>query len=442
MTRDPPQKNAAAIWGARARWPRKNAPLLLSAAILGGAAWVGLRPSFGAATQTFVALQVVLAPAWLGAAWWIWRQPGRVPWWFVVAVGAVLRLAVAQGAPALSSDAWRYVWDGRVQRAGISPWRYPPGAPALSHLRDAAVWPHINRPEARTIYPAGAQLLFRGLPDNLVAMRWVFICLEVATMLLIALWLRQLGQDPARTVLYAWSPLAVWEIGNSAHLDAALLPLLVAAMLALGRGWSLRAGGLLGGAASLKLYPLLAILAVPRRLAGRAVAAALGTVVALYALCALQFGALSTGFLPDYVRSAEDHNIGLRRAVEALLQPLVGERARVVAFAVCLAAMGLALARVLAVRQETRHRLRDVVLVYLLTVPTAFHPWYALWLLPALCAGPTLAGLWLVAALPLSYLKYTLPGQEMPWLIPVSEFAVPIAWTLRDLWWRPVKEAA
>jgi hypothetical protein len=79
----------------------------------------------------------------------------------------------------------------------------------------------------------------------------------------------------------------------------------------------------------------------------------------------------------------------------------------------------------LVLRQSSAplRRLRDLVAVYLLTVPTALHPWYALWLLPFMCTGPTAAGLWLLATLPLSYLKYTMPGGVLPVWVPLVEFA-------------------
>ena len=56
---------------------------------------------------------------------------------------------------------YRYVWDGRVQLAGINPYRYVPAADQLAFLRDAAVYPNINRAEyAHTVYPPVAQAIF------------------------------------------------------------------------------------------------------------------------------------------------------------------------------------------------------------------------------------------------------------------------------------------
>ena len=48
--------------------------------------------------------------------------------------------------PFLSSDIYRYVWDGQVQAAGINPYRYVPADPALAGLRGHAVFPrHQSR---------------------------------------------------------------------------------------------------------------------------------------------------------------------------------------------------------------------------------------------------------------------------------------------------------
>ena len=67
-----------------------------------------------------------------------------------------MRLGLLFAEPYLSTDIYRYIWDGRVQAAGINPYRYMPIAPELSHLRDAAIFPNINRPDyAVTIYPPG-----------------------------------------------------------------------------------------------------------------------------------------------------------------------------------------------------------------------------------------------------------------------------------------------
>ena len=387
------------------------------------------------ATHLFVVLHLpILLATSLGASWWVWRHPGCIGLPTILAFALLFRLLAAQEPPSLSSDMYRYAWDGRVQRAGISPYAFAPGDAELKPLRDEAIHPHINRQDAHTVYPPGAQLLFLALPYRLDAVRLCFITLDLLTILLIDRLLRALAQDPARVLLYAWSPLPIYEIGNNGHLEAAVLPLLLAAVL-LQRTDQLRsAGTFLGVAASLKLYPLLLALALapPRWL--RLLGPAVGLVGALYLAYGLTAGAGVLGFLPRYVGVAEDHNIGLRAAFEWLLAPVLTLHRREVAFALCLAAMAAGMALVARSTATTVEKVRDLAGIYLLTVPTALHPWYALWLLPWLCVAPRASWLWLVATVPLSYLKYASPGGVMPAWVTPAEFlptGALLAWETR-----------
>ncbi len=65
--------------------------------------------------------------------------------WLVLGVAVAMRVMTLVAPPLLSTDIYRYVWDGRVQLAGINPYRYVPEAPDVAFLRDDAVYPQINR---------------------------------------------------------------------------------------------------------------------------------------------------------------------------------------------------------------------------------------------------------------------------------------------------------
>ena len=81
----------------------------------------------------------------------------------VIGFGIAFRLVTLLPEPFMSSDIYRYAWDGVVQHARISPYRYVPGDPALSFLRNPNhdLFEHINRRDyAHTIYPPVAQFLF------------------------------------------------------------------------------------------------------------------------------------------------------------------------------------------------------------------------------------------------------------------------------------------
>jgi hypothetical protein len=211
--------------------------------------------------------------------------------------------------PFLSTDLFRYVWDGRVQLAGIDVYRYIPDDPALFALRDKAIYPFVNRHEyARTIYPPMAQLVFRG-----IASVWQSVTMERLTMLgfdllTIGVMLRLLvvaGLDPARVAIYAWNPLAVWEFAGNGHVDAVAIALIALGMLFRVRGRGAWTGAILGAAVLVKFLPVVLAPALWRPRDARRwfdwtmPAAMLAVIVLLYAL----YGGVHAdqlGFLPGY----------------------------------------------------------------------------------------------------------------------------------------------
>lgn len=191
----------------------------------------------------------------------------------IFAFAALFQGLLALTWPKLSDDMFRYVWDGRVQAAGINPYRYPSDAPELAALRDETIWPEMNRPTANTIYPPGAQAVFaltwRIFPDSVVGFKAVMIGFTLAAGGLLVLLIRAWGGDPALVLIFLWNPLTTFEIGHAGHVDALYLPFVVAALYARLQAppdrvsWRHEAliGVLLGIGTLLKLYP--AFLAAP-----------------------------------------------------------------------------------------------------------------------------------------------------------------------------------
>lgn len=151
--------------------------------------------------------------------------------WVIVGIAVALRIALLLFEPLLSTDIYRYIWDGRVQAAGINPYRYVPADPALAMLRDAAIYPHINRADyAVTIYPPVGQIFFFAITrfsENVTALRVGLLAFETVTVVMIVLLLRQLGQPITRLAAYLWHPLPMWEIANSGHVDALMVSLMM-----------------------------------------------------------------------------------------------------------------------------------------------------------------------------------------------------------------------
>lgn len=181
----------------------------------------------------------------------------------IVALATLMQSVLIFSRPTLTDDMYRYVWDGRVQAHGISPYRYPPNAPELLYLRDTNVYPSINRKPVVTVYPPAAQsayfLLWRIWPDNI---HWFQAAMAagglLAGILLIGL-LKDLGYSPARTLIFLWSPLLIFETAHAAHVDGLILPLLVGAWWARVREKDALTGFLLGVATAMKFYPALLV---------------------------------------------------------------------------------------------------------------------------------------------------------------------------------------
>jgi len=151
--------------------------------------------------------------------------------WLIIAVALLLRGVLLFTEPLLSDDVYRYVWDGMVQAHGINPYRYVPADPALASMRDAAIYPHINRADyAVTIYPPIAQMFFLTVTrvgENVTTMKAALLLCEGATATVILLLLRRLGRPATRLVAYAWHPLPMWQIANSGHVDALMTALMM-----------------------------------------------------------------------------------------------------------------------------------------------------------------------------------------------------------------------
>ena len=141
---------------------------------------VALRANTADQIDRFIALAVIQGGLYVIGALTILRaQPKRSTVLIVIAFAAVFRVSVLFAPPFLSDDIYRYIWDGRVQAAGVNPYRYLPVDEALSALRDDEIYPKINRRTyAPTIYPPIAQMIYflaTRLHESVTAMKAVMI---------------------------------------------------------------------------------------------------------------------------------------------------------------------------------------------------------------------------------------------------------------------------
>ncbi len=210
---------------------------------------------------------------YIAAVFLILTQPvNRLTLPIILAVAIATRIVPLQHEPYLSSDIYRYVWDGIVQHAHISPYRYVPGDPALAFLRapHQAIFDHINRRDyAHTIYPPVAQAilyLITWVSPTITAMKTAMVLFEAVTLYALIQLLKQLGLRPEQSLLYAWCPLVIWEIAGAGHLDSVAIAFITLALLFRLRRRPILTGLFIGLAVMTKFYPifLLPALLIPR----------------------------------------------------------------------------------------------------------------------------------------------------------------------------------
>lgn len=353
----------------------------------------------------FVAIALAQGTVYLIAVWVVLRDDEAPRYLTVVLVfAALLRLTVLFAPPYLSTDIYRYVWDGRVQAAGTNPYNFVPADPALRSLRDGDIYPRINRRDyAHTIYPPLAQILFLAITRISESVTWMKACMvgfEGLGVWMLLRWLALLGLPAERTLIYVWHPLTVWEFAGSGHIDAAAIALLAAALWARQRNFPAFTGITLAAATLIKLYPAVLFPALYRRRDWKMPLAFLITMVAGY-IPYLSAGRGVFGFLPGYVQE-EGLKSGWSIYPLGVIQRVAGEGAMspVAYLALALLAM-LALTAWLVFWPKPgntwpRGATTFVTFFYFLVSP--HYPWYFAWPLLLLTVVPYLPMLYLTVA--------------------------------------------
>jgi len=306
---------------------------------------------------------------------------------FAIAFRAILILT----PPRLSDDMFRYVWDGRVQAQGISPYAYPPSATQLVPLRDFEIYPYINRKQSVTVYPAAAELayavLWQIVRDNTRGFQIAMTVGDVVAGALLVFLLRATNRPTQRALIYLWSPLVIFELAHSAHVDGLVLPFLVGAWLARVKLREGATGALLGVSMALKIYPVILFPALWRVQHDRRnrlwilPAAMLAAFLIPYFFYISQ-GAGVLGYLPNYFD--ERFNMGLAGLLTYFLERTSFRPQTVVNAILALVLLIISLyffSRPARDGERAVHRCIYPIGAFTLLSQNLF-PWYVLWLVP------------------------------------------------------------
>jgi hypothetical protein len=407
--------------------------LPLCGALLVALIWVGLAihipgaDSVGNDTLTawFTAVLAVAAGVYFVAVRAAVAAPPRRALALVALVALAIRASTLIAPPFLSSDIYRYVWDGRVQQAGINPYRYVPADPALADLRDAG-YEHINRRDyARTIYPPAAQLVFRlaaALDPTVFGMRLVMLGAEAVALLCMARLLMLAGLPSAHLLIAAWNPLAVWSFALDGHVDALAVGFLGAALLARALRRPGLAGAALAGAIGAKLLPVVVAPALWRPRGAKhldwrfPVVCALVLAAGYAAFSGLLYPGVGWdvfGFLPTYATEedlAQGSGFWAIAGLEYLVSlPHWASMAYLALVTTGMAALALRMMTTVPPAEQPRDILRvgrnAAILAALATATLSPHyPWYFVWLALPACLYPSPPIVWLSVAPLLLYL--------------------------------------
>ena len=325
-------RSAARSFGEFARaffTPANVALVALGVALVALGRWAMELPPGTVSIWQFVKLAFAQCAVLAAAGFVAWRAPPSRRTLFVVIIfAALLRLWPLAAEPRLSDDIYRYVWDGRVQAAGINPYRHIPAEEPLAPLRDEAIYPKINRRDyAPTIYPPLAQMIFFAttrVSESVAWMKLTMVAFEAVSIWAVVWLLASFGLPQQRVVLFAWHPLAVWEIAGSGHLDALMICFVCLALVARRRSREGLTGAMLACAALTKFYPVVLAPALYRRWGWRMPAAFAAVFAAAY-VPYLSVGVRRVvGFLPDYTNEEGLQN-GVRFFILTLARKAFGE---------------------------------------------------------------------------------------------------------------------
>ena len=411
---------------------------------------IGVHAKSVADIAWFLKLVVVQIVIYLGAAWLSLRSRDSRSLLVVGLIFAALfRLSIIFYPPYLSDDIYRYVWDGRVQAAGINPYRYIPADEQLAGLRDTKIYPNISRRDyAHTIYPPVAEGAFFLITRVSQSVTWMKVFMVVSEAL--AVWallqlLASFGLGRQRVLIYAWHPLTVWEFAGSGHVDALAIAFIALALLARRKHGETLIGFWLACATCVKVFPAVLLPAVYLRRSWKMPLAFVATILITY-LPYLSVGPVRVlGFLPGYASErgmVSGDQFYLLTVARRLLSAHVPTWAYLI-FAVAVLGIlsGWSMRDQLTGDISYIRNSLIIAAVFMLLIAPHFS-WYFCWLTLFLCFIPSVPVFYLTLASFVLYFTWLADGPDRVLLLKSLIFAPFLLLGLIVIWLRkPAKQA-
>lgn len=295
----------------------------------------------------------------------------------IISVGVIYRLIVIGIEPVTSDDMYRYIWDGKMQSEGLSPYQYAPEDDAVAQYSSPALPARINFPEMKTIYPPLAQWIFFLSYSigggSLIAFKLPLFVAEIASIILLLLILQALRKPLQYAALYALCPLPVYQFMIDGHVDALLFPFVLLFVYLWLKARRVPALLSLGLSVITKLVSLIYLPLFLKELRNR------------WYLLFIPFLVLLISYLPYMVSAGKPfESLGIysmnwtfNGSIFPLIQAIVGDNQ--IARYIVLPLLLLWLLYVGWNLESLPGRLYWATFVFLMLTPTV-HPWYVAWL--------------------------------------------------------------
>lgn len=306
----------------------------------------------------------------------------------------------------LSTDIFRYMWDGMLSGNWTDPYKYVPSSLELDNFKGVEYYEIYDHKDEFTIYPPFAQIFFFVshllFGNSQLGMKSFLSIFDILNGSLIFLLIKSQKNELFRafkgTLIYLWNPLVIIEFSNSGHLDVLAIFLILLSLYFLTR--SLIIGSLVSLVASVftKWIPLLFVPFYIKFLMNKekfhliktafpAIIFSLAIILPFYLSSGLNFLRGMTNFIQNWRFEST-----LSRFIMFIF-PFEGldglNSAKVMSYAIFIISLIVVLnfVKLLKILNLVDSLIVIIALFYLIT-PSIF-PWYAIWLLALSCIRGT-----------------------------------------------------
>jgi hypothetical protein len=230
----------------------------------------------------FVSQRILIGLLFFLAIINIHKVPIKESWiaWIIFS-GLLARLILIPSAPILEDDFYRYMWDGAVTANGFNPYVYSPQdvldkktevpEKILDLSKDSGtIINKINHPKIKTLYPALSQIVFAIsyyiFPWSVVGWKFVMLIGDILLLFFLIKILNELKLPILYVAIYWLNPVVLHEFFNTGHYDLFALLFTAISIYYFLKNKHLTSSVMLALAVGFKLWPILILPILLRRL--------------------------------------------------------------------------------------------------------------------------------------------------------------------------------